>query len=380
MSHSWITRNFEKQIFYRLEKGTVLALYGPRRVGKTSLIKRIIASFRGKVFEGEGDDIDLRSILSSAKKSLILSSFSGYDLVFIDEAQRIPQIGWGLKILIDHNPDLRIIVTGSSSFELSGQISSPLTGRSWTLLLHPMAISELSSWKGTMDIRQKLQEYLIFGCYPEVVLTEIRQKKIDYLIELRNAYLFKDILELENIQNASKLTDLLKLLAFQIGNEVSLNELSNSLGVAKQTVERYVDLLEKTFIIKKLNGFSRNLRKEITKTSRYYFLDNGVRNALINNFNQPDSRNDMGQLWENFCFSERLKVQQTEPIHANNYFWRTYDQQEIDLIEERDGTLFAFEFKWNSRKKVKVPIAWKKAYPDSTFKSVNTENFLEFLM
>ena len=338
--YSWIERTFLEKLHSKLENGKVVAIYGPRRVGKTSAIRHFLASFPGKILEGVGDDIELRNILSSEKKNLILSSFEGYDLIFIDEVQRIPNIGWGLKLLIDHNPALKVIVTGSSSFELSGQISEPLTGRSWTMQMYPISMKEISEWRGNMELRQRLHEYLIYGCYPEVMTATNPNEKIEYLIELRNSYLFKDILELENIQNAAKLTDLLKLLAFQIGHEVSLNELGNALGIAKQTVERYLDLLEKTFIIKKLSGFSRNLRKEVTKTSRYYFLDNGVRNALINNFNQPDSRNDMGQLWENFCFSERLKKQEWKPLHSNNYFWRTYDQQEIDLIEERDGSLF----------------------------------------
>jgi len=376
----WIPRHFNEQVSKKLDSGKVIAIYGPRRVGKTSAIKNFISSFEGKVFQGVGDDIELREILSSEKKSLILTSFEGYDLIFIDEAQRIPKIGWGLKLLIDHNPNLKIIVTGSSSFELSGQLSEPLTGRSWTIFLYPIAMKEIANWSGSMDIKQKLNEFLIFGTYPEVVTAGNPTQKTDYLIELRNSYLFKDILELENIQNAAKLTDLLKLLAFQIGNEVSLSELGNALGIAKQTVERYLDLLEKTFIIKKVNGFSRNLRKEVTKTSRYYFLDNGVRNSIINNFNLPNSRNDMGQLWENFCFIERLKKQGWKPIHSNNYFWRTYDQQEIDLIEEREGNLFAYEFKWNAKKKVKQPVAWKNAYPESFFESINPDNLLPFLL
>ena len=261
------------------------------------------------------------------------------NVVFIDEAQRIPGIGWGLKLLVDSNPDISVIASGSSSFEFLSKVGEPLTGRQTLYTLYPVSLMELSELWGRIHIIQNLTDYLIYGTYPETLNANNYEKKKDYLITLRNSYLFKDILEVENVRNSDKITDLLKLIAFQIGNEVSLNELSGALGIAKQTVERYLGLLAKSFIIYKIGGYSSNLRKEVTKTSRYYFWDNGVRNALINNFNDPSTRMDMGMLWENFCFTERLKKQAYRKMYSNNYFWRTYDRQEVDLIEDREGKL-----------------------------------------
>jgi len=376
----WFNRYFEQQFLKKLKPGKVLLVYGARRVGKTSLIKKCTEATGMKLFEGTGDDMQLRDLLSSQRANSITNAFKSYDIVFVDEAQRIPNIGWALKILVDAQPDLRIVVSGSSSFELSGQIGEPLTGRQTIMNMYPLAIMELEAQFGGMHVLQQLENYLIYGLYPEVLTADGHQEKKEYLITLRDAYLFKDILELENIRNSAKLADLLKLLAFQIGNEVSLNELSNSLGLAKQTVERYLDLLEKTFIIKRVLGFSGNLRKEVVKTRRYYFYDNGIRNALISSFNSPDLRIDMGMLWENFCVMERFKKQEYQQLYSNNYFWRTYDRQEVDLVEQRDGKLYGFEFKWNSKKKVKAPRAWINTYSNATFDVVNPANFLEYLI
>ena len=229
-----------------------------------------------------------------------------------------------------------------------------------------------------MYTQEMLEELMIFGSYPEVLKSLNREDKIEYLISLRDSYLLKDIFEMEQVRYPAKVFDLLKLLAFQIGNEVSLNELSNTLGIAKQSVERYLYLLEKAFVIIKVNGFARNLRKEITKTSRYYFYDNGIRNALISNFNDLTTRNDIGMLWENFLFIERIKKQEYMRIFSNNYFWRTYDKKEIDLIEERDGKLYAYEFKYSARK-AKIPLAWKTSYPDSDSSIISRDNFMDFL-
>jgi hypothetical protein len=331
------------------------------------------------VYFGSGDNLELREILSSQNLSRIALYFGSYNLICIDEAQRIPEIGYGLKLLVDHFPEKMILVSGSSSFDLSNKIGEPLTGRNITRLLYPVSVFELNRQMGGMKVLEQLENLLIFGSYPEVLVENTFDDKKEYLFALRDSYLFKDILELENVRNPSKLSDLLKLLAFQIGHEVSLTELGNNLGLAKQSVERYLDLLEKTFVIKKVGGFSRNLRKEIVKSSRYYFWDNGVRNALINNFNLANQRNDMGMLWENFLFIERLKSKHYKRVFSNDFFWRTYDQQEIDLIEEREGNLFAYEFKYAPRKE-KIPKAWEKAYPDSHFKIVSKENFLDFLI
>lgn len=379
MDSDWYNRYLESQTNSILKKGKVFVLYGPRRVGKTELIKKVISGFEGKIYSGSGDNQELRELLSAQKLNQLQIAFGNYQILFIDEAQRIPEVGYGLKLLIDHFPDMVILVTGSSSFDLSGKIGEPLTGRSIIRNLFPISVIELYNQFGGMHVIEKLDELLIFGAYPEVLKVQSRNEKKEYLMSIRDSYLFKDILELENIKNPSKLSDLLKLLAFQIGQEVSLNELSNNLGIARQSVERYLDLLEKTFIIKKVGGFSRNLRKEVVKTARYFFWDNGIRNALINNFNLPSQRNDLGMLWENFLYMERYKTKSYQRIFSNDYFWRTYDRQEIDLVEDRDGKLFAYEFKLKNQK-VKTPKAWADAYPDSEFQVISKENFLEFLI
>ena len=379
MESLWYNRYLETRTDAVLKKGKVFVLYGPRRVGKTELIRKLIAGVEGKVFTGTGDNQEVRELLSAQKLSQLQSAFGSYQLVFIDEAQRIPEIGFGLKLLIDHFPEMIILVTGSSSFDLSNKIGEPLTGRNTLRTLFPVSVLELNEQFGGMYVLQKLEELLVYGAYPEVLNASSLDDKKEYLMSIRDSYLLKDVLELENVKNPSKLNDLLKLLAFQIGQEVSLNELSNNLSIAKQSVERYLDLLEKTFVIKKVGGFSRNLRKEIVKTARYYFWDNGIRNALINNFNPITQRDDLGMLWENFLFMERLKTKSYSRIFSNDYFWRTYDRQEIDLVEERDGKLYAFEFKWKP-KNVKAPKAWQDAYPDAEYQVVSKENFLEFLI
>lgn len=378
MAASWYNRYLEEQNSGVLKKGKVFILYGPRRTGKTELLKKLISQFPGSVYSGTGDNLELRDILSSQRTSQLNIYFNKYDLIYIDEAQRIPGIGFGLKLLIDHFPEKIIAVTGSSSFDLSNKVGEPLTGRNITRLLYPISVYELYHQFGGMKVLEQLENLVLFGNYPETLSSENIQHKQEYLYSLRDSYLYKDILELENIRNPSKLSDLLKLLAFQIGQEVSLTELGNNLGIAKQSVERYLDLLEKSFIIKKSGGFSRNLRKEVVKSSRYYFWDNGIRNALVNNFNPLGQRNDTGMLWENFLFMERAKTKHYKRIFSNDYFWRTYDQQEIDLIEERDGKLFAFEFKFSPRK-TKIPKAWEKNYPEAEFQVISKENFIDFL-
>lgn len=375
----WYKRYLEKAGNSFLNPGKVSVLYGPRRVGKTELLKKLISSFEGSIYSGTGDNLELREILTSQELSKIATNFSKYELIFIDEAQRVPGIGFGLKLLIDNYPEKTIVVTGSSSFGLSKNIGEPLTGRNITRILYPLSVYELYNQSGGMKVHEQLENLMIFGGYPEVLNALTVTDKMEYLLSLRDSYLFKDILELENIRNPLKLTELLKLLAFQIGSEVSLNKLGNTLGIAKQSVERYLDLLEKTFIIKRAGGFSRNLRKEVVKSARYYFWDVGIRNALINNFNPLNQRNDTGMLWENFMYMERLKTKHYKRIFSNDYFWRTYDQQEIDLIEERSGKLFAYEFKY-SPKNIKAPKAWQNAYRDSEFMIISKENYLEFLI
>ena len=374
----WIKRYYETdRNFFR--KGKVNLLYGPRRVGKTALVKRLLQTVQGKIFTGEGDDIELRKILSSEKKSLILSAFRKYDFIFIDKAQRIKNIGWGLKILVDNLPGATLIASGSSSFKLSSKVGEPLTGRSIIRQLFPISLIELENQFGGMYLHQNLENIMVYGLYPESLTANNNHDKAQYLKNLQNSYLLRDILEMENIRNADLLYDLLKLIAFQIGNEVSLNELGNTLGISKHTVRRYLELLEKSFIIKKLSGYARNLRKEVSKSNRYYFYDNGLRNAIINNFNTLENRNDVGMLWENFMVMERIKKQHYHHLFSNNYFWRTYDKKELDFVEERDGKLYGYEFKWNPSK-VKIQKEWLKTYPNAEFKVIHRENFPDFVL
>ncbi|MCF8242541.1 MAG: ATP-binding protein [Melioribacteraceae bacterium] len=377
MSEIWFSRYYEKEKIFR--KGKVTILEGPRRVGKTELVRKILSGRSEKIFTGSGDNFELQEIFSQKKLTKILNYLGGYDIVFIDEAQKITDVGAGLKLLVDNSPETIIIATGSASFDLSNKVGEPLTGRQIKRILFPVSILELTSQFDKFSVKQRIDEFLVFGSYPEVLGESNRKDQIEYLLTLRDSYLLKDILELDNVRYAEKLFQLLKLLAFQIGNEVSLNELSNSLGISKQSVERYLYLLEKAFIIKKVGGFSRNLRKEITKSNRYYFWDNGIRNAVINNFNELGSRDDTGMLWENLMFIERLKTKEYKRMYRNDYFWRTYDQKEIDLVEEGDGKLFAFEFKYNKTIN-NPPKLWTQTYGSTFFACVSKENFFEFLL
>jgi len=377
MYMNWIKRHYEINFNELLKKGKALVLYGPRQVGKTSLIKHVIKGLEGRIFEGTGEDLLLKNSLETRNIQNFKLLFNNYDIIFFDEAQYINDIGISLKMMVDAMPDKIFIVTGSSSFNISDKISEPLTGRHTVRILYPISILELKNNMGGMDIYRKLDEFIVFGMYPEIFAFNNIKDKIEYLITLRNSYLFKDILSLENIKNSSKLMELLRLLAFQVGNEVSINELSNKLGIAKATVERYIDLLEKAFVIKKISSFSRNLRNEVSKSAKYYFFDNGLRNSVINNFNLISQRDDFGRLWENFIIMEFLKKQEYERIFSNNYFWRTYDKKEIDFVEEREGNLFGYEIKWK-KEKVKTPALWQNTYPKASFTLITRENFLEF--
>ena len=362
-----------------LQPNKALVIYGPRRVGKTTLLQTFLKQTQLKYKLDSGDNIRTQQILSSQDFGQILAYIEGYELLAIDEAQNIPNIGMGLKIIVDQVPGIRVVVTGSSSFELAGQVGEPLTGRKHTLTLYPLAQQELLSTYNKFELQEKLVDFLIFGSYPEVITATTRQARIETLTEIANSYLLKDILSFERVKNSRTLLDLLKLLAFQMGSEVSLAELGTQIGVDIKTIQRYLDLLEKAFVIVRLGGFGRNLRQEVTSKSKIYFLDNGIRNALIAQFNAPDQRNDLGQLWENFMIMERLKHRAYQSIYANVYFWRTYDQQEVDLVEERDGKLFGYEFKWSQNKTIRPPKNWVSAYPNSEFMVIHPGNYQDFI-
>jgi len=368
--------------FYQLNKyvepNKVLVIYGSRQTGKTTLLKNFLSSVKLKYKFDSGDNIKIQQILSSQDFSKIDEYASGYKLIVIDEAQRIPNVGMGLKILVDQIPNIKIIATGSSSFELSGQIGEPLTGRKKTLILYPISQLELVKIYNVYELKKKLPEFLVFGGYPAVLTAKTKINKISTLEEIINSYLLKDILELEKIKSSKILLDLLRLIAFQTGDEVSLTELGASLGLDYKTIARYLDLLEKSFVLFNLRGFSKNLRKEITKKSKYYFYDTGIRNAVISNFNNLEMRDDVGKLWENFLVVERLKTQQYHNIFANNYFWRTWDKKEIDWIEEREGKLFGFEFKFLAAK-TKIPQEFLQTYSNAKIEIITRENYLKFL-
>ena len=374
-----INRIYDKTVPACLQKGKVLALYGPRRVGKTTLLKSLLASFPSRYLFVTGEDINVRNVLSSQNVETMKSFFGGYDLIVIDEAQSITNLGMGLKMLVDWLPETQIIASGSSSYKIADEIGEPLTGRKKTLTMFPISAGELAQQDGLLSLKGRLPELLIFGMYPDIITAPSEQVKRERLIELRNDYLFRDIIAFEGIRNSDKIKKLLTLVAFQPGKEVSLSELATNIGISRQVVERYLDLLEKSFVIFRMGGFSRNLRVEVTKSARYYFFDNGILNAVLNNFAQAESRPDIGMLWENWLVSERLKRNTYGSRFVNSYFWRTYSQQEIDLVEEGDGKLQAFEFKWGT-KTPNAPKAWRDAYPEATYQVINRDNFHDFVL
>jgi len=356
----------------------VSLLVGARRVGKTELLLKIKEHFSNDCIWLNGEDEDTELIMKERTVANYKRLLMGKKLLIIDEAQYIPDIGRKVKLMIDEIKPLHIIITGSSSFDLQQTAGEPLVGRTLTNIMYPVAQMELSATENALQTRQNLADRLIFGSYPEVLGIASISEKQQYLKELVNTYLLKDILAFEDIRNPQKMKDLLMLLALQVGKEVSLEELGRNLGMSKNTVERYLDLLSKVFVIYKQGGYSKNLRKEIVKSSRWYFVDNGVRNALVNNFNLLPLRQDSGLLWENYILSERIKYNGYRSRIVNSYYWRTYDQQEIDLIEEANDVIEAFETKWKE-KPVKVPAAFARAYTGSAFHVIHQNNYLPYI-
>jgi predicted AAA+ superfamily ATPase len=362
-----------------LTPGKVVVIYGARRVGKTTLLNKFIDDkSTSDILFVNGDDIVTRQYLESQSIEKLRDFVGNTSLLIVDEAQYVEKIGLNLKLIIDHVPNIKVVATGSSSFELAKDVGEPLTGRKFVLKLFPLAQSEISQIEKRHETQSNLEARLLFGSYPEVVTTRNNRQREEYLREIINSYLFKDILALEGIRYSNKLSRLLQLLAFQIGAQVSLTELGRQLGMSKNTVERYLDLLEKVFVIFRLSGFSRNLRKEISKSHRFFFYDNGIRNALIGNFNPLEIRNDVGQLWENYIITERLKRQEYLRETTNSYYWRTYDKKEIDLVEERRGKLFGYEIKW-TKSRTKAPKEWHNNYPGAEFEIINNENYLQYI-
>jgi predicted AAA+ superfamily ATPase len=361
--------------------GTALILYGPRQAGKTTLLQRLLEELPGAdanavVFVG--DDLYTQSLLARHELEHLKRTVGRAPVIVIDEAQRIDNIGLTIKLLVDHLP-VTVIASGSASFELADRLSEPLTGRARTFHLHPLSWEEVAEKYRMTAPETALEEMLRFGMYPRVHTLETSAEKEEYLYEYLNNYLYRDLLEFEQIKKPKKVVDLLAMLAYQIGSEVAVSELASGLGISQKTVENYLDVLEKMFVLVSLRGFSRNLRKEVTKTSRYYFADVGLRNALIRSFVPLALRGDAGELFENWFVLERMKRAGNHGRHTGFYFWRTYDQHEIDLIEDVDGKLTGFECKWSPASRVKAPKAWQQAYPEAAFEVATRQNWAGLL-
>lgn len=374
----YIPRKIQNSIHNYLDKNKIVVLYGARQTGKTTLVNQILNDVDEKVLRINADQKIYVDLLSSRDLMQIKGLVDGYDVLFIDEAQRIPEIGINLKIIHDEIPGLKVIVTGSSSLHLAGKIQEPLTGRKRVFHLFPFTLQELEIKHNRFELERQLENFMIYGQYPEVMTTTNINEKENLLYEIGNSYLFKDVTDLQNLKHENKLRELLMLLAFQIGSEVSINELSKKLSISRDAVTNYIHLLEHAFIIFRLSGFSRNLRKEVTKMDKFYFYDNGIRNMIIENYKPINKRNDVGQLWENFIISERYKYLKNNNIHCNSYFWRTYTGSELDYLEENAGELNGWEFKFN-KKTFKVPQAFLANYENAKASLVNKHNLWNFV-
>lgn len=371
-----IPRIIYKKIKQDLFKGKAIILIGPRQVGKTTLLQELQKEYSDALYL-DCDEPDIRLALEDSTSTLLKDLIGKAKLVFIDEAQRVKNIGLTLKLIIDRIPEIQLIASGSSSLELANLINEPLTGRKFEYFLFPLALTELHQHFGLLQEQRLLNIRLVYGLYPDIV--NHREDAQRLLLNLASGYLYKDIFNYQSIRKPELLPNLLEALARQVGNEVPYNELAQLLGSDPATIQRYIDLLEKSFVVFRLRSFSRNLRNELKKSRKIYFYDNGIRNALINNFQNAEIRPDIGALWENFLVVERLKVLSYNQIHVNQYFWRTQQKQEIDYIEDINGKLYAYEFKWNPRKKARFSTTFTKNYPVEKTMLVNRENYLDFL-
>ena len=377
-SKNIIKRGLESYIKARLFEGKAIILLGPRQAGKTTLIETVLNDREEKVLLLDADEPDVRELLAGCTSTSLRSLIGDSRILFIDEAQRVQDIGLTLKLITDQIPDVQAIATGSSAFELNEKTAEPLTGRKFEYMLFPLSFSELVAEKGLLEEKRLLEHRLMYGCYPEIVTASGREKELLKL--LAGSYLYKDLLTLEQIKKPVLLEKILRALALQLGSEVSYYEIGQLVGADSQTVERYIDLLEKAYVIFRLPAFSRNVRNEIKKGKKVYFYDNGIRNAVIGNFSQLSSRTDTGSLWENYLISERIKMLNNRQQDAECYFWRTTQQQEIDYIEEREQQLYAYEFKWNPKKGHKrFPKTFLRNYENAVTKVITRENYEEFL-
>lgn len=372
-----VKRELESEIRKYLFKKKTIAIYGARQVGKTTLVEMLLRNMGRKVLYLNGDDTDTRELLARPDPGRLNPVIASNEIVVIDEAQRLTEAGLTIKIIHDNFKSVQLIVTGSSSLELSGKISEPMTGRLIEFFLHPLSFREMSDYQGLLTEKRLLEHRLVYGYYPDIALNPGMEVK--FLKSLTSGFLYKDLLSLEKVQKPALPEKLLKALALQCGNEVSFNELSSLTGYDRGTIERYTDLLEKAYIIFRLTSYSRNVRNELRKSKKIYFYDNGIRNAITGSYLPLHSRSDVGALWENYLISERHKLLNNRDIIFNSYFWRTSQQQEIDYIEEREGKLHAFEFKWNIKAKSRLSRTFEQAYPGSVFRIITPENYIEFL-
>jgi predicted AAA+ superfamily ATPase len=374
-----VKRELEKQTEDLLGKNKVILIMGTRRVGKTVLAETIQKAYTGETLVLNAEDFDVQELLKNRTAANYKRIIGSATLLIIDEAQVLPDAGKILKLIIDSIPNLTILATGSSSFDLANKTGDPLTGRQIQLHLYPLSQREMGATETHLETVQNLEDRLIFGGYPELFQMKTYQEKSKYLTDLTQSYLLKDILAYEGIRQSDKIVKLLRLIAFQTGNEVSYTELAKQLAISKNTVETYLDLLSKVFIVYRVGAYSTNLRKEVSKSSKWYFYDNGIRNAIINDFRLLSLRNDIGPLWENYLISERIKRNAYDAKHVQYFFWRNYNQQEVDLIELENGQLSAFEFKYSPTKKVKVPAAFSTAYPGASFVTISKDNYLDWI-
>jgi len=372
-------RKLEDRVVPLLTKNKVILILGTRRVGKTVLVNQLREQFQGKVLVLNGEDFDVQELLRNRSLANYKRIIGDAGLLIVDEAQVIPEIGQILKLMIDGIPTLTIVATGSSSFDLTNKTGDPLTGRGYQMQLFPLAQLELEAYETYVETVQNREERLIFGSYPELFQLNTYKEKAEYLQQLVQSYLLKDILAFEGIRHSDKIVKLLRLIAFQSGAEVSYTELASQLGMSKNTVESYLDLLSKVFIVHRLGAYSTNMRKEVSKNSKWYFYDNGIRNAIINDFRLPALRNDIGLLWENYLISERIKRNAYLGKAVQYYFWRNYNQQEVDLIEIEEGQMRAYEFKYSITKKIKMPPAFSTNYPEVSFEVISKDNYLDWI-
>ncbi len=376
-----IERELKAQVVKRIKPQKVMLIYGPRRVGKTLLLREIFNEFEGKKLLLNGESSDTVRMLSDRSISNYKHLFADVSLLAIDEAQHIPEIGMKLKLMVDEIPGLAIVATGSSSFDLQNQAGEPLVGRSTRFMLTPFSIKEINKQQPTFQTITNIDQYLVYGFYPELISIDSGAEQARYLTEIVDSYLLRDILAIDGVKNAQKMHDLLRLVAYQVGSEVSTDELGKQLGVSRNTAERYLDLLQKVFVLYRLGGYSKNLRKEVVKSSKWYFQDNGIRNAVLNDFRPFADRSseERGALWENFVIGERMKRKHNNMAGTNLYFWRTYDQQEIDLIEEDGDIITAYEIK-SGKKTPKIPKAFANAYPEAAYNIVNRDIFWDYVV